>query len=183
VYAKNSITVENPNGISCCGLSSDGTTNGYDLDNPGSIRIWAGGTGLSGAPFKVTHGGYVFGTQFVTNGLKGRMDTQGFQFGDYSEVNYAFLHTNNNPLLTLKSEMGTVLEIRCSGGYTGTAIKIENTYSDNATFTLGYYRYSSETFGRPCITMTNPVYAHMITNSNLKDVVWDENSGKILVKA
>jgi hypothetical protein len=182
VYAKNSIKVGDANGDVVCGFSSIGTDNSYSFDNPGSIRIWAGSTKPSGGRFKVTNGGYVYGTQFITNGSRGRMDSQGFEFGEYSGSQpYAFLHTNLNPLLHLRSDL-TPLRIQYNGGYAGTVIDIENTYSDNATFQLGYYRYNSETFGRPCITMKNPVWTHMLTNASFRNLVWDENSGKIAVQ-
>jgi hypothetical protein len=183
VFASNSINIGDSNNNVVCGFSSNGTDNGTSFDNPGSIRIWVGASSPSGGKFKVTNAGYVFGTQFITNGLKGRMDDMGFQFGEYSGSNpYAFLHTNNNPFLHLRSNH-TPLKVSYNGGYGGTAIEIENASGDNATFTLGYYRYSSETFGRPCITMTNPVWAHMLSNTSLKNVAWDQNSGKMVVVA
>jgi hypothetical protein len=182
VYAKNSINVENTNGDVVCGFSSDGTASGSDLNNPGSIRIWAGADSPSNGKFKVTHGGYVYGVQFVTNGSKGRMDNQGFQFGDYSDNDpYAYLHTNHNPLLRLRSKM-LPLEVQYNGGNAGTAINIVNTYGNNAYFQLGFYQYGSEWFGRPCIRMTNPLWKHYFPSASVKNVVWDQNTGYLLVE-
>jgi hypothetical protein len=182
IYARNSVRVENPNKEVVCGFSSDGTNMGTSFDDPGSIRIWAGSATPSSGKFRVTNYGYVFGTQFITNGLKGRMDDLGFQFGDYSgSAPYAFLHTNNNPLLRLRSNL-LPLEIQYNGGLNGTAINIKNTYGwDNATFQFGYYRYGSEEFGRPFIKMVNPLWKRHFSNADTRNVVWDMNSGYLMI--
>jgi hypothetical protein len=182
VYAGSSVNIEDTNGNPACGLSSDGTNDGWSFDNPGSIRIWAGGTSPSTGTFKVTHAGYVFGEQFITNGAKGRMDSEGFQFGEYSGSNpYAFLHTNNNPLFRLKSDK-LPLEIQCSGGITGIAINMVNTTSNNTTFQFGYHRYGSEWFGRPFIRMTEPLWTHFFPNRDTRPVVWDLKTGYFMVQ-
>ncbi|MDR1403801.1 MAG: hypothetical protein LBJ60_08890, partial [Tannerellaceae bacterium] len=181
VYARNSVNIEDPNGRIVCGLSSDGTTDGSSLDNPGSIRIWAGGTSASSGKFRVTQYGYVFGVQFITNGLKGRMDDVGFQFGDYGDSNpYAYLHTNNNPLFRLRSNY-TPFEVIYSGGLAGTAINITNT-GDNGYFQLGFYRYSSESIARPTIRWTTPIYSNHLPNRTKRNVCWDESSGYMYVE-
>jgi hypothetical protein len=182
-YARNSISIENPNGTVVCGFSSDGTNAGSSFDNPGSIRIWAGSTTPEAGYFKVTNYGMVFGKQFITNGARGRMDDMGFQFGEYVGSDpYAFLHTNHNPLFRLRSNY-VPLEIQCNAGYSAVAINIENVYGwDNATFQLGYYRYSSEEFGRPFIKMINPIWKSYFPSASTKNVVWDSNTGYFMIE-
>jgi hypothetical protein len=180
VYSKNSFYVEDANGIVDGGFNSPGASGPDDSYN--SVRLWIGGGTASSARFRVQTNGYVFGTQFVTNGTKGRMDSMGFQFGDYGDSEpYAFLHTNHNPFFRLRSKY-TPLEIQCNGGLSGAAINIVNTSGNNATFQLGYYRYSDEYFGRPFIRMTNPIWKHFFSSTNTKNVVWDLNTGYLMVE-
>jgi hypothetical protein len=176
-YAWSEITGK-PTVISSIGYSTSGSGNVVtNVTASGSTITVTKGT-ISGGGGSVSWSSILEKPTWV-----GRMDNTGFQFGEYSGSSpYALLNTGNNPFLHLRSNY-TPLKITYNGGYAGNAIEIKNQYGDNATFILGYYRYSSETFGRPCITMTNPVWAHMLTNTNLKSVVWDQNSGKIVVVA
>jgi hypothetical protein len=184
VFARNSINVENPNSTVVCGFSSDGTTNGGSLDNPGSIRIWAGSATPSSGTFKVTQAGYVYGTQFVTNGVAGRMYSGGFEFGEYSGSGYyAALHASNNPLFRIRSQY-VPLEVIYNGGQAGIAIAIKNPtgVSTPDTFQLGYFRYGSEGFGRPCIRMTRPIFSNHLSGIERHNVCWDATSGYFYVE-
>jgi hypothetical protein len=186
VYARNSVRVENPNGTVVCGLSSDGTTSGVinDLTNPGSIRIWAGGSDPTTANFRVSHAGVVNAKIFVTNGLYGYIDKDGFNFRDgTNDKNYGYLTTSGGTTFQISAST-LPLQLVCAGSVSQVALKMINTAGNNAQFVLGYLQHGSEWFGRPYIKMTNPLWKHYseFSGHQFRNVVWDEETGYIMVE-
>lgn len=125
VDSKGNIYISNPNGQKLAGFSGSGTTDD-------SVRIWAGNTSPSNAPFKVYQGGnaYIGGFRMESGGLfsDNKYSISGSKFFLYSSGSNAFLGFSASGkwagigLNTLPSTTGTAALLR-----------LENTNSEHGT--------------------------------------------------
>lgn len=123
IYGRNSIIVEDANGSTSAGFSSDGTSQGSGSGagaTPGSIRLWVGGVNPDTAPFRVAVNGIVDANMYRSG--TGHLYERG-------------LHLPNGGQITVYSGDGT-REFRLVTGsaYAYSMLDLKDTYESGTMF-------------------------------------------------
>ena len=175
VYARNSVIVENSNGVVQAGISSYGTATE-------SVRIWSGAASPDSGTFRVMANGNVYANWATVTNLYGNI----IDLRDPNNVNnYTWLWGNKGaPGLTIKrteeANTNPVNGINIDYGMSSTVARSISfhfrRFSNEASW---FFRTCIKASKLPSVTQINALSGTGSTRWNLK---WDEASGYIYIE-
>ena len=175
VYGRNSVIVENSNGVVQAGISSYGTATE-------SVRIWSGAASPDSGTFRVMANGNVYANWATVTNLYGNI----IDLRDPNNVNnYTWLWGNKGaPGLTIKrteeANTNPVNGINIDYGMSSTVARSISfhfrRFSNEASW---FFRTCIKASKLPSVTQINALSGTGSTRWNLK---WDEASGYIYIE-